>query len=165
MNPLDALLVPPALVKRALDDLHELAELARRYAGREADIVARADRLEDELRAIRAGIEVLDALLAGTQAAVEPLSSQIAHMELQLEGLAEEMTPMRNLVPTRRGIGPLEQSMASVRESGDQLEPMIADLDRKIRTIDPKLDEVQDSIVPIGDLAEKFPGNRRRRPD
>jgi hypothetical protein len=41
LNPLDALLVPPALVKRALDDLHEIAELARRYAGLEDAVSAR----------------------------------------------------------------------------------------------------------------------------
>jgi hypothetical protein len=40
---------------------------------------------------------------------------------------------------------------------------MISDLDRKLRDIDPKLAEMQDSIEPIGDLAEKVPGNRRRR--
>jgi hypothetical protein len=40
---------------------------------------------------------------------------------------------------------------------------MISGLDRRIQSIDPKLDEMQDSIEPIGDLAEKIPGNRRRR--
>jgi phage shock protein A len=142
MKPLDALLAPPALVKRALDDLHDIA---------------------NEIRAVRAGIELLDELLEGTQRAVAPLSSQIAHMEQQLDGLAAELAPMRNLEPIRRGIEPLEKSMTSVRESVDELEPMITDLDRKLRQIDPKLDEMQDSIEPIGDLAEKIPGNRRRR--
>jgi chromosome segregation ATPase len=149
MNPLDALLVPPTLVKRALDDLRDIASEIR--------------AVRAEVRAARAGIELLDELLVGTKVAVEPLSAQIAHMELQLEGLAAEMAPIRNLEPIRRGIEPLEQSMVSVRESVDELEPMIADLDRKIREIDPKLDEMQESIEPIGDLAEKIPGNRRRR--
>jgi hypothetical protein len=53
--------------------------------------------------------------------------------------------------------------MIAVRDSVDELEPMISDLDEKIRLIDPKLDEMRESIEPIGDLAEKIPGNRRRR--
>jgi len=138
MNPLDALLVPPALVKRALDDLHDIAEVARRSAGLRGDIDA-------------------------TRRAVEPLSAQLTHMQQQLADLAEEMAPIQHLSAVRRGIEPLERSMSAVRESVDNLEPMVADLDRKVRTIDPKLDEMQESIEPVGDLAEKIPGNRRKR--
>ena len=79
-----------------------------------------------------------------------------------VEALSAELAPMSNLEPIRRGIEPLEQSMISVRDSVDELEPMIAEWHRKIREIDPKLDQMQESIEPIGDLAEKFPGNRRR---
>ncbi len=135
MNPFDALLVPPALVKRALDDLHDIATLARRYEAIEEDILKRVERLEEELVRTREGVEALRA----------------------------ELAPMSNLEPIRRGIEPLERSMISVRDSVDELEPMIADLDRKIREIDPKLDQMQDSIEPIGDLAGKLPGNRRRQ--
>jgi chromosome segregation ATPase len=142
MNPFDALLVPPALLKRALDDIHDIARLARRYADMEDDIRARVELMEDDIRAMRAGI-------GGLQA--------------QLRGLADEMAPIQNLAPIRRGIEPLEESMVAVRESVDHLEPMIAGLDRKVRGIEPQLDEMQESIEPVGDLAEKIPGNRRRR--
>ena len=135
MNPLDALLVPPAMLKRALDDVHDIANLARRYEGLENDVRTRVEHMEGQL----------DALLD------------------EIRGLRGEMAPMKNLEPIRRGIEPLERSMVAVRESVDELEPMIADLDQKIRQIDPKLDEMQESIEPIGDLAEKSPGNRRRR--
>jgi hypothetical protein len=40
---------------------------------------------------------------------------------------------------------------------------LIADLDRRIQSFDPRLEEMQAAIEPIGDLAEKLPGNRRRR--
>jgi septal ring factor EnvC (AmiA/AmiB activator) len=149
VNPFDALLLPPALVKRALDDLHDIARIARRYAAMEREILTR--------------VELLEGQLAGIHAAVAPLAGQIGHMEDQLTGLAKEMAPIQNLTPIRRGIEPLERSMVAVRQSVDELEPMISDLDRKIREIDPKLGEMQDSIEPIGDLAEKIPGNRRRR--
>jgi chromosome segregation ATPase len=142
MNPFDALLVPPALVKRALDDLHDIATLARSYT-----------EIEDDIRTMVAGIE---GEIAGTRAGVEALLAEIVQLRLQ-------MAPLSNLEPIRRGIEPLAQSMVAVRESVDELEPMIAELDEKIRQIDPKLDEMRESIEPIGDLAEKIPGNRRRR--
>jgi chromosome segregation ATPase len=157
MNPLDALFAPPALVKRALDDLHDIAELARRYAGKEDAVSARVARAEDELGRTRTAVEALLGEIAGVRTGIDALHKEIG-------GLRDEMAPMSNLEPIRRGIEPLEQSMLAVRDSVDELEPMITDLDRKMREIDPKLDEMQDSIEPIGDLAEKIPGNRRRRP-
>jgi polyhydroxyalkanoate synthesis regulator phasin len=149
MNPFEALLVPPALVKRALDDLHDIAVLARRYMGLERATLARIELVEEELVRTRTG--------------VESLNGEIGAVRKGVEALRREMQPIGHLEPIRRGIEPLERSMVSVRESVDELEPMIADLDRKMRAIDPKLDEMQDSIEPIGDLAEKIPGNRRRR--
>lgn len=128
MNPFDALLVPPALVKRALDDLHDIAQLARRAAG-----------MEDELRA------------------------RIAGLERRLDTLIAELEPMHHLTAIRAGIEPLEQSMLAVRDSVDELEPMIEDLDKRIQLIEPRLAEMQESVEPIGDLAERIPGGRRRR--
>ena len=190
LNPFDALLVPPALVKRALDDLHDIAQVARRLAGLEGDVRDRIDQVERDVR-------LLNAQLGATVAAVEPLSAQIAHMELQLDGLmremlpiqelplvreavqplsgqighmegqldglAEEMAPIGQLGAIRKGIEPLEHSMIAVRDSVDELEPMIQDLDKKIQLIEPRLEEMQESVEPIGDLAERIPGNRRRR--
>jgi chromosome segregation ATPase len=156
MNPFDALLVPPALVKRAFDDLHEIAQIARRVAG-----------LEDEFRLRIADVErdakLLNVQLAATVAAVEPLSGQLGVLERQLDGLAAEMAPIQNLDAIRAGIEPLEKSMIAVRESVDELEPMIEDLDKRIQLIEPRLAEMQESVEPIGDLAERVPGNRRRR--
>jgi predicted nucleic acid-binding Zn-ribbon protein len=137
MNPLDALLVPPALVKRALDDLHDIAELARRFTAIEEDLDARVERIERDIARMREGVE----------------------------GLRVALAPISHLEPIRRGIEPLEQSMIAVRDSVDELEPMISDLDRKMRELDPKLAAIQDSIEPIGDLADKIPGGRRRRND
>jgi septal ring factor EnvC (AmiA/AmiB activator) len=140
VNPFDALLVPPTLVKRALDDLHDIAQVVRGLAG-------------------------LNEQLAGTRNAVEPLAAQIAHMEQQLGELQDEMRPIQHLDAIRHGIEPLERSMVAVRDSVDELEPMIADLDKKIRAIEPRLAQMQDSVEPIGDLAERIPGGRRRRSD
>ncbi|HYI19792.1 MAG TPA: hypothetical protein VD836_13850 [Solirubrobacteraceae bacterium] len=190
MNPFDALLVPPALVKRAFDDLHDIAQFVRRVAGLEQEIRVRVDAVERDVRLLNgqlgaavAAVEPLSDQIAhmeqqldmlmlemapiqqlpAVRSAVEPLSGQIAHMEQQLDGLAEEMAPIGHLDAIRNGIEPLERSMIAVRESVDELEPMIEDLDKKIQLIEPRLAEMQDSVEPIGDLAERVPGNRRRR--
>ena len=190
MNPFDALLAPPALVKRALDDVHDIAQFVRRVAGLEDEVRARIDAVERDVRVLNAqlgatvaAVEPLSAqithmelqldglmremlpiqLLPAVRDAVAPLSGQIRHMERQLDGLAEEMAPIGHLDAIRGGIEPLEKSMIAVRESVDELEPMVEDLDKKIQLIEPRLAEMQDSVEPIGDLAEKVPGNRRRR--
>jgi predicted nucleic acid-binding Zn-ribbon protein len=135
VNPLDALLAPPALFKRALDDVHDIARNMR--------------ATRDSIAQLRGEIVAMQGTLEG-----------VRH---QLRDVAEEMAPIQNLAPIRQGIEPLEHSMVAVRESVDRLEPVIADLDRKVRGIEPQLDEMRDSIEPVGDLAEKIPGNRRRR--
>jgi predicted nucleic acid-binding Zn-ribbon protein len=190
MNPFDALLVPPAMLKRALEDLHDIAQITRRVAEMEDELRARVDAAEEDLQLLNlqlgatvAAVEPLSGQIAhmelqldglmremlpiqqlpAVREAVEPLSGQIAHMEGQLDDLAEEMSPIQHLDAIRNGIEPLEKSMVSVRESVDELEPMVSDLDHKIKTIEPRLAEMQDSVEPIGDLAEKIPGNRRRR--
>ena len=48
MNPFDALLVPPALVKRAFEDLHDIAQFVRRVAGLEDEFRARVDAVEGD---------------------------------------------------------------------------------------------------------------------
>ena len=50
MNPLDALLVPPAMLKRALEDLHDIAQIARRVADMEDELRARVDAAEEDLQ-------------------------------------------------------------------------------------------------------------------
>ena len=190
MNPFDALLAPPALVKRAFDDVHDIAQFVRRIAGLEDEVRARIDAVEQDVRVLNAQLGATVAavaplsgqiahmegqldglmremlpiqLLPDVRDAVAPLSGQIGHMERQLDGLAEEMAPIGHLDAIRAGIEPLEKSMIAVRESVDELEPMVQDLDKKIRLIEPRLAEMQDSVEPIGELAEKVPGNRRRR--
>jgi hypothetical protein len=40
---------------------------------------------------------------------------------------------------------------------------MIANVSASIDNLHPKLDEVRDAVMPLGDLAEKMPGISRRR--
>ena len=46
MNPL---LFPPALIKRALDDLGAIADAARRLPALEQEVIERIDRVEGEM--------------------------------------------------------------------------------------------------------------------
>ena len=52
--------------------------------------------------------------------------------------------------------------MIAVRDSVDELEPMIATSTRRSAGSTQARRDAE-SIEPIGDLAEKIPGNRRRR--
>jgi len=64
MNPFDALLLPPALLKRALDDINDIAQLARRYASMEEEILARVQLLERDIAQMRSGVDRLHGELA-----------------------------------------------------------------------------------------------------
>jgi predicted nuclease with TOPRIM domain len=142
MNPLDALMIGPGALRRALDDLHSIARFVRRIEAEEGAVLATVARLEGELDRVVTAVEAMRAHLVH----LEAMRADLVHLE-----------------PMRRSLEPLERSMVSVRESVDDLEPMLADLDAKVRSIEPKLDELAESVEPIGELAEKFPGNRRRR--
>src|SRR5215217_4259931 len=94
MNPFDALLLPPALIKRALDDVHDIAQLVRRYADMEDEIRDRIALLEDDIGEMRAGIGALREELAGTRRAAEPLSAQMARLNEQLGGTRTAVEPL-----------------------------------------------------------------------
>ena len=88
--------------------------------------------------------------------AVEPLSGK-------LDALAELLSPIQHLDAIRRGIEPLAASMAVVRESVDDLEPMLGDVHKTMSGIDTQIDEMQESVQPIGELADRIPGIGKRR--
>jgi chromosome segregation ATPase len=146
-------LLPPVLLKRALDDLHAIGQLARRLTALEGEVRERLAEAEDELRE---RVDRIEAELARVRAAVEPLP-------VHLDEIERELAPMQHLKAVRDAVEPLEHSMVAVRQSVDELEPMIQDLDGRVQRIDPKLSEIQDAVTPIGDLAERLPGGGRRR--
>ncbi len=177
MNPFDALLVPPALVKRALDDLHDIAVLARRFTELEAVLVARVEGLEDELVLTRTGVQATQGEIAAVRQGVEALNGEIKGVREGVESLNGRSQPCarastactsgwsRSATSSRSGAGSSRSSAAWLPcanrwTSSSRWSPTsTAGCARSI----PKLDEMQESIEPIGDLAEKIPGNRRRR--
>jgi hypothetical protein len=123
MGTMNLLLFPPTLLKRALDDLSAIAYVARRLPKLEAQVLGRADALNVQLVGVRQEVERLRA----------------------------EMLPIQELPKVREGIDPLDDDMRSVRDSVDNLEPLLA-------RIDEQLQGLRGDLAPLGDLAEKIPG-------
>jgi chromosome segregation ATPase len=124
MNPL---LFPPTLIKRALDDLGAIADAARRLPTLEEEVIQRVDRVEHE------GLARIDTLIEALQA------------------LRVEMAPIQQLTALRKGIEPLDDDMRAVRESVDNLEPLM-------RELSDRLEAMRQDVAPLGDLADKIPG-------
>jgi chromosome segregation ATPase len=108
MNPL---LFPPTLIKRALDDLGAIADAARRLPTLEEEVIQRIDRVEHE------GLGRIDALIE------------------ELRALRVEMAPIQQLTPLRKGIEPLDDDMRAVRESVDNLEPLMRELSDRLEAM------------------------------
>ena len=123
MRTMNLLLFPPTLIKRALDDLSAIAYVARRLPQLEAQVLGRADTLNVQLVGVRQEVERLRA----------------------------EMLPIQELPKVREGIDPLDDDMRSVRDSVDNLEPLLA-------RIDERLQGLRGDLAPLGDLADKIPG-------
>jgi predicted kinase len=131
MNPL---LFPPTLIKRALDDLGAIADAARRLPVLEEQVLQRVERVEGEMLA-RADTVVAELAL-----------------------LRAEMKPMAELSAMRRGIDPLDDDMRAVRESVDDLEPLIRELNTRLGALDKRIEALRSDLAPLGELADKIPG-------
>jgi hypothetical protein len=124
MNPL---LFPPTLIKRALDDLGAIADAARRLPALEEQVLDRVDRVETH------GLARVDTLIE------------------ELRALRAEMAPIGQLTAVREGIDPLDDDMRAVRDSVNDLEPLIRDVGER-------LEAMRQDLAPLGDLADKIPG-------
>jgi predicted nucleic acid-binding Zn-ribbon protein len=137
MNPL---LFPPTLIKRALDDLSAIADAARRLPTLEEQVLDRIERIE---RHALARADALTEELRALRAAMAPIQ--------QIPALREDMAPIRELTKVREGIEPLDDDMRAVRNSVDDLEPLIRD-------VNAQLEQLRADLGPLGELADKIPG-------
>jgi hypothetical protein len=131
MNPL---LFPPTLIKRALDDLGAIADAARRLPALEEQVIDRMDRIEGEM------LGRADTVVA------------------ELGALRDGMKPIGELVAMREGIEPLDDDMRAVRDSVDELEPLIRELNTRLGGLDRRLEALREDLAPLGELADKIPG-------
>ena len=131
MNPL---LFPPALIKRALDDLGAIAEAARRLPRLEQEVIDRIDRVEGEM------LTRADTIVA------------------ELGALRGEMAPIGELPSISKGIEPLDDDMRAVRDSVDELEPLMREVNARLDGLDRRLEGLREDLAPLGELADKIPG-------
>lgn len=192
---MNSLLFPPALIKRALDDLSAIGEAARRADGIERALLGRLDGLAGQVARLREDIEPIGELsevrsqLEAVRSAVEPVTprldllrgelrpiQELSEIRSQLEAvraaveplgkklddLREEIEPIQQLSDVRAGIEPLDDDMRQVRESIDEIEPHVKGIGSVIVGLDEKLARMSGDLAPVGELAEKVPGVKRR---
>ena len=152
------LLLPPLLLKRALDDLHDLAGLARGLG----TLPGKLDGLHDEIRGLREDLEPLPGDIDGLHEEIRGMRADLKPMPAKLDDVYDGLKPMEHLGAVRENVAPLEQAIVSVREAVDVLEPMIREMDGAIRDLHPRLEAIQ-AVEPIGTLADRLPGSRRNR--
>jgi len=128
------LFLPVKLVERALDDLTAIGDAARRLPMLEEAVLYR-----------------VDALLAR----LDGISGQLGE-------LRATVAPIEQLAEVRKGIEPLDDDMRAVRESVDELEPLIERIAGQTAAVDAKLDDMRGDLAPLGELADKVPGIGRR---
>jgi len=192
---MNLLLFPPALIKRALDDLNAIGDAARRVGGIERSLLRRLDELGAQVERLHEDMDPLKQLsgvrsqLQAMHTAVEPvvprldllrdelrpiqeLSAVRSHLEAvraavepldeKLDQLRDEIKPIQQLADVRAGIEPLDDDMRQVRQSIDEIEPLVKGIGSRIRGVDEKLARMSGDLAPVGELAEKMPGVKRR---
>jgi chromosome segregation ATPase len=129
VGPMHPLLFPPALIKRALDDLSAIADAARRLPALEEQVLERIDRIERHVLARADGLTE------------------------ELRALRAEIAPIREITKVREGIDPLDDDMRAVRDSVDGLEPLIREVNAQLGQLRADLGplgELADKIPGIG---------------
>jgi chromosome segregation ATPase len=158
VNPL---LLPTSLAKRALDDLAEIADSARRLTSLESGVLSGLSRLETQLAGLRGDLAPIGELSA-VREAVEPLRGQLDGLHQQIAALREETKPIAEISKVREGIEPLDEDMHAVRESVDELEPLLREVNQRLAQLDGHIETLREDLSPLGDLADKLPGVGRR---
>jgi prefoldin subunit 5 len=158
MNPL---MLGPAVVRRALDDLSAIAAAARSLASLEAAVVGGLGRLEAQIEALRAEIAPIRTI-EDVHAAVEPLRGQLDGLREEVGALREEVRPIAEIRAVREGIEPLDDDMHAVRGSVDDLEPLIREVNQRLGGLDQRIEALREDLSPLGELADKIPGVGRR---
>ena len=76
----------------------------------------------------------------------------------ELGALRGEMNPIGELPSIRKGIEPLDDDMRAVRDSVDELEPLMREVNARLDGLDKRLEGLREDLAPLGELADKIPG-------
>ena len=158
MNPL---LLGPALIRHALDDLSAIADAARRLTSLEAAVLDGLGRIEGELGGLREELAPI-AELPAVRAAVEPLRRQLDSVDEGLGAIQEELRPIADITAVRKGVEPLDEDMRVIRLSVDELEPLLREVNQRLERLDGRIETMRSDLAPLGELADKVPGVGRR---
>jgi chromosome segregation ATPase len=158
VNPL---LFPPALIRRVLDDLSAIAGAARRMDGIEHALLSRLDLLGTQVERLGESMDPLNELSA-VRSHLEAIRAAVEPLDAKLDRLCEEIGPIGQLSDVREAIAPLDKDMRQVRESIDELEPLVEGIVSVMRSMDEKLARMSGDLAPVGEFAEKIPGVKRR---
>jgi len=96
----------------------------------------------------------------------EAVLDRVDALLARLDGISGQLratvAPIEQLAEVRKGIEPLDDDMRAVRESVDELEPLIERIAGQTAAVDAKLDDMRGDLAPLGELADKVPGIGRR---
>jgi prefoldin subunit 5 len=77
---------------------------------------------------------------------------------LVLEHLDTIEAQLAHLAPMKQGIDPLDDDMRSVRDSVDDLEPLLEQVNTRLGALADRMEALQAELAPLGELADKIPG-------
>jgi chromosome segregation ATPase len=109
-------------------------------------------RALDDLSAIAAAARRLTALEADVLGRMDRVE------RLVLEHLETIEAELAHLVPMKQGIDPLDDDMRAVRESVDDLEPLLEQVNTRLGALADRMEALQADLAPLGELADKIPG-------
>jgi chromosome segregation ATPase len=105
-------------------------------------------RALDDLSAIADAARRLPAIEARADRIENELLSHLRTIEAELAHLA----------PMKRGIDPLDDDMRAVRDSVDDLEPLLEQVNTRLGALADRIEALQAQLAPLGELADKIPG-------
>ncbi len=109
-------------------------------------------RALDDLSAIAAAARRLTTLEADVLARMDRVE------RLVLEHLDTIEAELAHLAPMKRGIDPLDDDMRAVRDSVDDLEPLLEQMSTRLGALADRMESLHADLSPLGELADKIPG-------
>jgi chromosome segregation ATPase len=168
VNPL---LLPTSLAKRALDDLSEIADAARRLTSLESGVLGGLSRLEAQLGGLRGDLAPIGELSAMREA-VEPLRGQLDALHAEMESLRGDVRPIRTIEdvhgavePLRGQLDGLHREIAALREEAKPIAEIskvregIEPLDEDMHAVRGSVDGLEPLIREVNQRLEQLDGH------